>query len=137
MTVERLRTQLSAAGLDGRVALVGEKDGAALDELYDAADVFVLPTLYEGYGMVVAEALARGLPVIASATGAVAELVTPDAGVVVAPGDAGALAAALAGVISDSDSRERLARGARGVRDRLPTWDAACDQMAATLAGVR
>jgi glycosyltransferase involved in cell wall biosynthesis len=129
VTVARLRAQLSAAGLHDRVALVGEKDSAALDEFYDAADVFVLPTLYEGYGMVVAEALARGLPVIATATGAIVDLVAPDAGLVVLPGDSGALAAALARVIDDGGCRERLARGARGSRDRLPTWEAACDRM--------
>lgn len=137
IALERLRTQVAAAGLVERIALAGEKDGAALGVLYDAADVFVLPTLYEGYGMVVAEALARGLPVIATATGAIPDLVTPDAGVVVAPGDAAALAAALASVIADGDYRDRLAGGARRVRDRLPTWDVACDRMAETLAGVK
>ena len=136
-TVARLRAQASAAGLGGRVALVGEQDGAALAGLYDAADVFVLPTLYEGYGMVVAEALARGLPVIASATGAIPELVTPDVGVVVAPGDAEALVAALARMIADSDYRAGLAAGALAVRDRLPTWDAACDRMVETLTRVQ
>jgi glycosyltransferase involved in cell wall biosynthesis len=137
VTAAGLRTQLSAVGLDDRVALVGEKDGTALAAFYDAADVFVLPTLYEGYGMVVAEALARGLPVIASATGAIAELVTPDVGIVVPPGDTEALTAALARVIADSEYRSRLTTGARSVRDRLPTWDAACDQMVEALTRVR
>jgi glycosyltransferase involved in cell wall biosynthesis len=87
--------------------------------------------------MVVAEALARGLPVIASATGAIAELVTPDVGIVVPPGDTEALTAALARVIADSEYRSRLTTGARSVRDRLPTWDAACDQMVEALTRVR
>jgi glycosyltransferase involved in cell wall biosynthesis len=137
VTATELRRHVSAAGLNERIALVGEKDGAALAAFYDGADLFVLPTLYEGYGMVVAEALAHGLPVIASDTGAIAELVTPDVGLVVAPGDAEALAAALARVIGDRDYRNRLAAGVRSVRDRLPTWDAACDRMVETLTRVR
>ena len=87
--------------------------------------------------MVVADALARGLPVIASDTGGIGGLVTPDVGIVVTPGDTEALADALGRVIADSEYRNRLARGARNVRDRLPTWDAACDQMVEALTRVR
>ena len=60
-------------GLEDRVSLAGDLDAAALAALYDRADLFVLPTLYEGYGMAVAEALARGLPVVSTATGAIPE----------------------------------------------------------------
>ena len=74
-TVERLRAQLEADGIDDRVELVGDLDAARLAVQYDRADVFVLPTLHEGYGMAVAEALARGLPVVSTATGAIKELV--------------------------------------------------------------
>jgi glycosyltransferase involved in cell wall biosynthesis len=103
--------------------------------------VFVLPTLYEGYGMVVAEALAHGLPVISTDTGAIAELVGAQAGIVVPPGDVKALASALSQVLNASDGdgvrvRERLARGARQVRDMLPTWDDAGRRMDDVLSGV-
>lgn len=74
-TVARVRAQLRDSGLEDRVSLVGDLDAAAVAAQYDRADVFVLPTLYEGYGMAVAEALARGLPVISTATGAIADLV--------------------------------------------------------------
>ncbi|PYR00602.1 MAG: hypothetical protein DMF96_02960 [Acidobacteria bacterium] len=74
-TVERLRAQLEADGIDDHVELVGDLDAARLAVQYDRADVFVLPTLHEGYGMAVAEALARGLPVVSTATGAIKELV--------------------------------------------------------------
>jgi len=57
------------------VSLAGDMDATALGAQYDRADVFVLPTRYEGYGMAVAEALARGLPVISTATGAIEDLV--------------------------------------------------------------
>ena len=128
-TVDRLRQQLRSCGLEDRVSFVGEMSGARLEKLYATADVFVLPTFYEGYGMVVAEALARGLPVVASKTGAIGDLVTPDAGIVVEPGDAELLAQALSRVLSDGAYREQLARGARNVRAGLPTWEQSCDSL--------
>jgi glycosyltransferase involved in cell wall biosynthesis len=132
-TTERVRAALTAAGLDDRVMLAGELDESALSRAYDSADGFVLATLHETYGMAVAEALARGLPVIASRTGAIAQLVEPDAGCVVAPGDAGALARALTGFLGDAGLRRRFAEGARRVRDRLPTWVDASAEMATAL----
>jgi len=105
-------------------------DPAHVAEFYDHADLLVMPTFYEGYGMAVAEALARGIPVVGTATGAIPDLVGADAGVVVPPGDEAALAAALQSVIDDPSLRARLQAGARAARDRLPTWD----QSAATLA---
>jgi glycosyltransferase involved in cell wall biosynthesis len=135
-TVAQLRAQIRAAGLDDRVSLVGDLDESALAIQYDRADVFVLATLYEGYGMAVAEALARGLPVIATATGAIQDLVG-DAGVVVPPGDRRAFSAALSSVIGDSMRRAALKASAGHRRDRLPTWDAAAAAMAKTLASQR
>ena len=137
-TAEKLRALLCAKGLDDRVALAGEVDVATLARYYDAADVFVLPTLYEGYGMVVAEALACGLPVVSTATGAIAELVGDEAGIVLPPGDVNALSLALTQLVDDDAAgvRERLAQGARRVRERLPTWDAAAAKMADVLSRV-
>jgi glycosyltransferase involved in cell wall biosynthesis len=74
-TVARVRARLRADGLEDRVSLAGDMDAAALAMHYDRADLFVLATLYEGYGMAVAEALARGLPVVSTATGAIEDLV--------------------------------------------------------------
>ena len=87
--------------------------------------------------MAVAEALARGLPVVSTSTGAIADLVGAEAGVVVPPGDGAAFAEALTRVLADADLRARLAAGARRVRDRLPTWDDAAARMAEILARVR
>jgi glycosyltransferase involved in cell wall biosynthesis len=120
-------------GLDDRVTLVGELDARELDEQYDRADVFVLPTLQETYGMAVAEALARGLPVVSTTTGAIADLVGERAGLLAPPGDVEALAGALARVMGDVRLRARLAEGARRVRDRLPDWQRACAEMATAL----
>jgi hypothetical protein len=110
------------------VSLVGELSAAGIAALYDSADLFVLASLHETFGMVVAEALARGVPVIATSTGAIRELVGSGeaaAGIVVPPGDVDALAAALSRVIDDRATRDRLAAGARRVRERLRTWDEA------------
>jgi glycosyltransferase involved in cell wall biosynthesis len=133
---EMLREMLPADGLDDRVSFAGELDADALAALYDSADLFVHPTLHETYGMVVAEALARGLPVISTATGGIPDLVGTDAGLLVTPGDPDALTDALSAVLADDDLRGRLAAGARRVRDRLPTWDDAADRMASALAGL-
>ena len=140
-TVTRVRTQLRAYRLEDRVSLAGDMDAAALADLYDRADLFVLPTLYEGYGMAVAEALARGLPVISTATGAIEDLVLgrvrlhpgQPAGIVVPPGDLAAFTDALSRVLGDAQLRAQFAAGARRVRDRLPTWDAAAAAMAGAL----
>ena len=135
-TTSRLAEQLDTLELAGRVDFVGEADAAAVATYYDRSDVFVLPTFYEGYGMAVAEALAHGLPVISTPTGGIASLVGADAGVLVAAGDAAALAAALARVIREPDLRSRLAAGAARVRATLPTWDDAARSFAAALATV-
>jgi glycosyltransferase involved in cell wall biosynthesis len=134
--VASVRRAVAAARLEDHVTFVGELDGSPLEARYDAADVFVLPTWYEGYGMAVAEALARGLPVVSTATGAIAELVSTDAGILVPPGDAFALANALGSVVGSATFREQLAEGARRARSRIPSWDAAADLMARTIEHV-
>jgi glycosyltransferase involved in cell wall biosynthesis len=133
-TAARVRELVNAEQLGKRVALVGELDAPELSALYDSADVFVHASLHETYGMVVAEALAHGVPVVGSATGAIPDLVGSDGGLLVPPGDAAALEGALSSVIDDLDVRNRLAAGARRVRDRLPTWDDAVRKMANLLA---
>jgi glycosyltransferase involved in cell wall biosynthesis len=136
-TVARVRALVREVGLEDHVALVGDMDAAQLAFEYDRADLFVLPTLYEGYGMAVAEALARGLPVISTATGAISELVGERAGIVVPPGDLPAFAGALSRVLGDAGLRALHAAGARSVRERLPTWDAAAAAMAQALGRSR
>lgn len=120
-------------GLCGRVSLLGDLDETALAAAYDRADLFVLATRQETYGMAVAEALARGLPVVSTRTGAIPELVGEDAGMIVPVDDTAALACALGRAIGESGYRARLAAGARRVRDRLPTWDDASASLAEVL----
>jgi glycosyltransferase involved in cell wall biosynthesis len=83
--------------------------------------------------MAVAEAVARGLPVVATMTGAIPDLVGDDAGLLVPVGDTPALIAALARVLGDSSLRARLAEGARRRSGRLPSWDAAARAMSTAL----
>jgi glycosyltransferase involved in cell wall biosynthesis len=135
----RVREAIAAAGLADRVSLEGEADDAAMSAAYAAADVFVLPSFHEGYGMVLAEALARGLPIVATTAGAIPNTVPADAGTLVPPGDAGALRDALARLLDPAQgtaNRTRLAIGARRARTLLPTWPAVCERFAAALEGV-
>ena len=132
-TAARVRTTAARLRLEDRVSFAGDLDSGALAACYDRADVAVLATQQETYGMAVAEALAHGLPVVATITGAIPDLVGDDAGLLVPVGDATALTTALARVLGDSSLRARLADGARRRRDRLPTWDDAARRMSAAL----
>ena len=132
-TVDRIRTAMCHLGLETRVSLVGELDARRLSECYDATDIFVLATLQETYGMAVAEALAHGLPVVSTTTGAIPDLVGNDAGLLVPPGDTAALTEALIRIISNAGLRARLSAGARHTRKRLANWNQACAKMTAAL----
>lgn len=127
------RLQALAAPLGERVVWHGELPGTALRAHYLAADVFVLPSLYEGYGMVVAEAIAHGLPVVTTDGGALVHTLPPGAGLQVTAGDGPALQAALQRVLSDTGLRERLSAGAREAAAALPTWPQQAARYAAVL----
>jgi len=132
-TAAEVRDRIEALGLKKRITLAGELDDAALAARYDRADVFVLPTWFEGYGMALAEALARGLPVVSTLAGAVPETVPRGACLLVPPGDPAALAKALSLLMDEPDVKAALAAGAREARERLPTWEQACARMAQVL----
>jgi len=112
----------TAATGDSSIVVSGAVDADTLEAAYAAADLFVLPSRYEGYGSVYAEALLRGLPIIACAAGAVPELVGPDAGILVPPGDPAALAVALERLLDDDDLRARLTIGSRRRGAHIPDW---------------
>lgn len=130
------RLQALAAPLGERVVWHGELPGPALRAHYLAADVFVLPSLYEGYGMVIAEAVAHGLPVVTTDGGALAHTLPAGAGLQMSAGDGPALQAALERVLSDAGLRERLAAGARQAAAALPTWAQQAARYAAVLEAV-
>jgi glycosyltransferase involved in cell wall biosynthesis len=135
-TVQSVRQQMDKLGLAERVTLVGDRPHAQLSDLYRTADLFVLPTLRETYCMAVAEALAHGLPVISSRTGAIADLVGTTAGLLVDPGDGEGLFSALERAINDEALRRSLRKGALEMRSRLTYWPQACDRMSAVLTEV-
>jgi glycosyltransferase involved in cell wall biosynthesis len=120
-----------------RGALTGEE----LNTAYAAADLLVLPSHGETYGMVVTEALSRGLPVIASEVGGVSEALGHGEngtrpGLLVPPGDPAALGAALRAWLEDAELRERLRPAARERRARLRPWAATASAVADAVAGV-
>jgi len=108
--------------LTPRIRLAGELDRPSLDELYDTSTFFVLPSYFEGYGMVLTEALARGLPVVSTTAGAIPRTVPSDAGILVSPGKPAALGEALSTML-DPVPRARLTRAARAHAAGLLTWD--------------
>jgi glycosyltransferase involved in cell wall biosynthesis len=124
-----MRARASQGTLAGRVLFVGELEGKALDTAYHRADLFVLATRYEGYGMVVAEALARGIPVVSTPTGAIADLVTPGLGVLVQADDAPALSAVLRRLVASRSAIRALKAGALSARSSLRSWAAAVADM--------
>jgi len=121
-TVAALRARIAAAGLEDRIMLTGKVNASTLEEQFRSADLFVLATHFEGYGMAIAQALTYGLPIVSTRTGAIAELVSEQAGLLVEPNDLAAMRGALATLLRDDDLRRRLARGAREAGVNLPDW---------------
>ncbi|MGC2198752.1 MAG: glycosyltransferase family 4 protein [Stellaceae bacterium] len=132
-TVCEIRRTITAFRLGRRVRLGGERPPEAIARAYQAADIFVLPSFHEGYGMAYAEAMAHGLPVIATTAGAIPETVPRRAGLLVRAGDSICLARALRRVLADSSAAARLAAGSRATGDRLPDWTIAAEQWEAAL----
>jgi glycosyltransferase involved in cell wall biosynthesis len=127
---------IDKAGLRERVSLVGVLADGELSALYAGSDVLVSPSLYEGYGMALAEALARGLPLVASTGGAAAQTVPDAAGLKVPPGDVRALRDALARMIADTALRRRCADASWAAGQVLPRWRDTAATIAAVLRGV-
>lgn len=110
------------AGIAERVTFAGVKSGAALAAEFDAADLFVLASQYESFGMVFTEALACGLPIVATTGGAIPDTVPAGAGVLVPPGDVAAFGAALSSLLCNPEQVATLKSGAARAREGLPSW---------------
>ncbi len=139
--VDALRRRALESGLADRVHFTGPRTGADLDRSYAAADLVVLASRAEAYGMVVTEALARGLPLVATEVGGVTEALGHGAdgirpGLLVPPDDPAALGAALRAWLSDGELRRRLRRAARERREKLSGWSTTTSVLAGVLSGV-
>jgi glycosyltransferase involved in cell wall biosynthesis len=135
-TAARLDEDIARYGLSDRVEIVGPVPDGDLVEFYAEADLFVLPSRFEGYGMAYTEAVAHGVPVIGTDAGAIPDTVPPGAGILVPPDDVDALANALKQVMDDANERERLAAGARAASASFPTWRESAALFAAVLDGL-
>ncbi len=113
--------KVQALDLEQRITFVGSVADLAAE--YREADVFVLPSLFEGYGMVFAEALSFGLPIVAARAGAVPALVSAEAGILVPPQDSDSLAEALSTLLSNPDQLQTLRNGAQIAAKSLTTWE--------------
>ncbi len=121
--VAALRSVIDGSGLDNRITLAGAVGEAALDTLYARSDLFVSASLFEGYGMALTEALARGLPIVTSDGGAAADTVPDSAAMKVPTGDTMLLSHAMQLLLSDAALRRRMADAAWAAAALLPTWD--------------
>jgi glycosyltransferase involved in cell wall biosynthesis len=129
-----LAERVENAGVSDRVRFTGPLERDRLDAAYGGADLYVAPSRVESYGMAVAEALARGIPVIASRVGGVPQAVGAGDGVIlVSPGDVGALREALSRWMTDPALRVRLKAEARRSRFALPRWSDTVRQVVASL----
>ncbi|MCG6121801.1 MAG: glycosyltransferase family 4 protein [Microvirga sp.] len=131
-----LRALIAERGLGARIDLVGAVSEDALADLYAGADLFVSASLYEGYGMVLAEAMARGLPMVVSTGGAAAQTVPDGAALKVPPGDVAALREALERAICDETLRARLAAESARAGAALPRWEDAARVVARAIMDI-
>lgn len=123
-----------------RVRFDGVLTRTEMDAAYAETDLLVVPSRCETYGMVVTEALARGIPVLAADSGGVPEALGPvradRPGVLVPPGDVRALGAALTRWLADPHHRDRLRMRARDAAPTLPRWSATADAVLSALSGL-
>lgn len=135
-TAKALLEHRDQLGLSDRVSFLGEADKDTLNNRYNAASIFALATRYEGYGMVLSEAMLYGLPVVSTQTGAVPETVG-EAGVLVPVNDADALGKVLRDLLSDDAMQENFGQRSLAKSASLPTWEDTARIMANVIAQVR
>jgi glycosyltransferase involved in cell wall biosynthesis len=132
----RLNADIARHRLGERVEVLGAVAPKKLDQLYAEADLFVLASRFEGYGMAYSEATAHGVPVVGTNAGAIPDTVPAGAGVLVAPDDAGELARVLRRLIENPAERRSLADGARKAAVQLPAWPDTAAIVARALEGL-
>ena len=135
--VEHLRALLQARKLEDRVKLAGKVVPATLNRFYESADLFVSASLFEGYGMVLAEAMARGLPIVTATGGAAGDTASQSVALHVEAGNVEDLATALRRALTDKKLRDDLADAAWEAGRTLPTWHETARRIAAIIHGMR
>lgn len=119
----KVREAIARSGLSRQVELTGAISDRGLHERFAKADVFVMPSLFEGFGMALTEAVARGLPIVCTTGGAMVETVSDDIALKVPPGDASAMAEALELILNDRALREKMSDASWARAGKLATWE--------------
>jgi glycosyltransferase involved in cell wall biosynthesis len=134
--VAQLRRSIADLGLGGRVELLGEVSDSDLASLWQTTSLFVAASRYEGYGMAVAEALSRGVPVVTTDSGAVATWAS--GGVIGAPADdAPATAALIDALLADPERLATEAERAWRFGQSLRTWEETFEGMGEWIGGLQ
>ena len=132
---KRLERRAKALGVSERVTFHGPISHELVGRFYSRADIFTFPSLYEGFGIVLAEAMQAGLPVVATRIGPVNEIVREgENALLVPPADSAALAGAIRRLASDPVLRDNFSRRSRELAGSLPTWKQACDSICHNIA---
>ncbi len=119
------------------MTLAGKVVPATLDRFYESTDLFVSASLFEGYGMVIAEAMARGLPIVTTTGGAAADTAHSSAALHVQPGNTAEMTHALRRALTDKKLRDGLADAAWEIGRTLPTWHETARRIAAVVLGLK
>lgn len=127
-TYDALCEQRQALALQQRISFHGQLPDEQLNEHYQRSDLFVLCSFHEGYGMVLSEAIAHGLPIVATRGGAMQDTIPEGAGLLVEPGDSIALSEALQQVLGDASRYQALRQRAQAARQALFSWEQAAIQ---------
>ena len=114
--------------LNDRIKFYGQMYGNDLECAWDQANIFILPSLWESYGLVIIEAMTRGIPVIATNVGAIPELVTDCvSGLIVPPKDSRALAEAIIKLSTDYSLRNKVIEGGHRISVNILCWEKSCE----------
>jgi glycosyltransferase involved in cell wall biosynthesis len=132
-TAAQIKADIVRLKLEGRVSLPGAVSERQLADLYSISDLFALASRFEGYGMAYSEAIAYGLPVVATRAGAVGGTLPPDAAILVDTDDVAALARALRSLIASADMRRQFSDAARVAGAMQPRWRDSAKIMASVL----
>jgi len=127
--LRRIQRFIHDNSLNGRIRFYGRIYGKELECAWEKANMLILPSLWESYGLVIIEAMNRGIPVIATNVGAIPELITDGvSGLLVPPRDCHALAEAIKRLSEDIALRQKLIEGGYRVAANTLSWEESCEK---------